>query len=391
MPVLTARVEQTSMPVTLPGVGSVEAITSVQIRAQVAGQLSAIHFAEGQDVQKGQPLFSLDPRPFQAAVQQAEAVLARDAATLQNAQDQQGRLDNLFQRGLIARDQYESQRASVGALTGTVAADKAAVENARLSLQYADIRAPMSGRTGALGAHVGDLVRANDTNALVVINQVSPVYVTFSIPGRYLADIRRYQARKPLSVTAVMPSGIDQAAPVSTGSSSSAPPASAAASAPQAASGGASEVAARGIVTFIDNTVDPTTGTIRLKGTFPNSGRQLWPGAFVQVTLDLATDPSALVVPATAVQTSQDGQFVYVVKPDRTVEMRPVRVNRQQGDQVVIAEGVTAGEVVVTDGQLRLTPGARVSERGEAGAGRGPAVNRSGNQADDGGSRRGGR
>jgi len=370
VPVVTARVEQKPMPVTLSAVGTVESINAVQIRAQVTGQLSSIYFAEGQDVRKGQPLFSLDPRPFQAVLQQAEAVLARDTATLLNAQDQQVRAESLFQRGLLPRDQYESQRAAVAALTGTVAADKAAVENARLSLQYADIKAPISGRTGSLGAHEGDLVRANDTVPLIVINQMAPVYVTFSVPGRYLADIQRYHARSPLPVSAATPAA-DTAVPADGSAGSSQPP-------------------ARGTVSFIDNAVDTTTGMIRLKATFPNVGSQLWPGAFVQVTLDLTTDPDALVVPATAVQASQDGQYVYVVKPDRTVEMRPVKVERQQNDQVVIASGVSAGEVVVTDGQLRLTPGARVAERGEAGAGRGPAVDRGGNPG-DGGGRRGGR
>lgn len=360
------------MPVTLPAVGTVEAISSVQIRAQVTGQLSAIHFAEGQEVEKGQPLFTLDPRSFEATLQQAEAVLARDGATLQNAQAQQARSENLFQRGLIARDQYESQRAGAAALAATVEADRAAIESARLNRQYADIRAPLSGRTGTLGVHVGDLVRANDTAPLIVINQLSPVYVAFSVPGRYLTDIRRYQARTPLSVTATAPAG---SAPTTaaTGDAGSTPRAGDATKGP-APDATAPAPVARGAVSFIDNMVDATTGTIRLKGTFPNSGRQLWPGAFVQVTLQLTTDTNALVVPATAVQTSQDGQYVYVVKSDRTVDMRTVRSDRQVGDQVVIAEGVSAGEVVVTDGQLRLTPGARVSERGAAGGGRGPGA-----------------
>ncbi len=205
MPVLTARVEQKPMPVTLPAVGTVEAIASVQIRAQVTGQLSAIHFAEGQEVQKGQPLFSLDARPFQAALRQAEAVLARDTATLQNAQAQLARSQSLVERGLVTRDQYETQRAAVASLTATVAADAAAIETARLNVQYTEILAPISGRTGALGAHIGDLVRANDTTPLVVINQMSPVYVTFSVPGRFLSEIRRYQAQRPLTVTAVDP------------------------------------------------------------------------------------------------------------------------------------------------------------------------------------------
>ncbi len=378
VPVLTARVEQKAMPVTLPAVGAVEAISTVQIRAQVTGQLGAVHFTEGQEVEKGQPLFSLDSRPFQAALRQAEAVLARDTATLQNAQSQLARNENLVERGLVTRDQYETQRATVAALTATVAADRAAVETARLNAQYTEIAAPIGGRTGALGAHVGDLLRANDATALVVINQLSPVYVTFSVPGRFLSEIRRHQAAKPLTVTVVMPSGIGTAsqAPEGPGTPPIPPPGSSTPSQSISLPAAAPET---GAVSFIDNAVDSATGTIRLKATFANAERQLWPGAFVQVTLNLTTDTGALVVPATAVQASQDGQYVYVVKPDRTVEMRPVRVERQQSGQAVLSGGVAAGEVVVTDGQLRLTPGARIAERGEATPGRG-----------DGGSRRGG-
>ena len=367
VPVVTARAQRKAAPVTIPAVGTVEAVSSVQIRSQVTGQLTAIHFAEGREVQQGQALFSLDPRSFQAALQQAQAVLARDTATLQNAQAEQARADTLYRRGLIPGEQYESQRASATALAATVEADKAAVETARLNVQYTNITAPITGRTGSLGAHVGDLVRANDASPLVVINQLAPVYVTFSVPGRSLHDIRRYQARKPLSVTAAAPQA---------SSSGGVPGANAGRASGTAGVGNGGDAAstggARGILTFIDNAVDATTGTIRLKGTFPNRDHELWPGAFVQVTLDLTVDPSAIVVPATAVQASQDGQYVYVVKPDRTVDMRMVKVERQQGDEAVIAEGVAEGEEVVTDGQLRLTPGARVSERGGA-AGRSAA------------------
>ncbi len=407
VPVLTAPVLQKAMPVTLPAVGTVEAITSVQIRAQVTGQLSSIHFTEGQEVQKGQPLFSLDARPFQAALAQAQAVLARDAATWQNSQAQQTRAENLFQRGLIPRDQYETQKAGTSALAATVEADKAAVENARLNLQFAEITAPLTGRTGALNVHVGDLIRANDTTPLVVINQTAPVYVTFAMPGRYLPDIRHFQAERPLPVVAVAAAGsIATAAPqpgqagVQPASAQGTPPGQAAPpatpgttpamTAPGAPAPAPLGPAERGVVTFIDNTVDPTTGTIRLKGTFPNATRQLWPGAFVQVTLQLTTDSDALVVPATAVQASQDGQFVYVVKADRTVEMRPVQPERQQGDQMVIARGVSAGEIVVTDGQLRLTPGTRVTEREETG-GRGATGPGRGEAGRGAGTARGGR
>jgi membrane fusion protein, multidrug efflux system len=363
VPVVTARVLRQAMPVTLPAVGTVESISSVLIRAQVTGQLSAIHFVEGQDVVQGEPLFSLDARPFQAALRQAEAVLARDTATLQNAQAQLTRNQSLVDRGLVTRDQYETQRATVAALTATVAADAAAIETARLNVQYTEILAPISGRTGALGAHTGDLVRANDTTPLVMINQLSPVYVSFSVPGRFLSEIRRYQAQRPLTVTAVVPTGIGSGnqTPAGPGTPPLPPPGSSTSSQGIALPATAAET---GVVSFIDNMVDSTTGTIRLKATFQNVRRQLWPGAFVQVTLNLTTDPDALVVPATAVQASQDGQFVYVVKSDRTVELRPVRIERQQSGQIVVADGVSAGEVVVTDGQLRLTPGARVAERG---------------------------
>lgn len=361
------------MPVTLPAVGTVEALSSVQIRGQVTGQLTAIHFAEGQEVRQGQPLFSLDARPFEAALQQAGAVLARDIATAQNADAQQARIENLYQRGLIARDQYETQHSSAASLAATVAADKATVENVRLNLQYTEIKAPITGRTGSLAVHVGDVIRANDVAALVTINQLAPIYVTFSVPGRYLTDIRRYQATRSLRVSATAPTGF---APGAQGTGAAAP---ATTGAPAATSAPITDATAEGAVTFIDNSVDPTTGSIKLKATFQNANRQLWPGAFVQVVLNLRNDPAALVIPATAVQASQDGQFVYAVKADRTVEMRPVTVARQQGNEVVIAEGVSAGEEIVTDGQLRLTPGARVmTGRGESGERGGSPGGRSG-------------
>ncbi|MGE5815172.1 MAG: efflux RND transporter periplasmic adaptor subunit [Acidobacteriota bacterium] len=351
VPVVVAQAETRSMPVTVAAVGTVEASSTVDIRAQVTGQLSGIHFREGQDVAAGAPLFSLDERPFRAALQQAEAVLARDTAQSTNAQGQLKRYTDLFNRGLIPRDQYETQAANANALEATLEADRAAAENARLNLQYAQIRAPIAGRTGALNVHVGDLVRANDTTPLVTINQLSPVYVTFSVPGRSLADIRRYSAMKPLTVS-VRPSLAQPAE----GSGTVATSGTVAADAQAPRTDGET-----GAVTFIDNMVDPTTGTIKLKATFPNRDRALWPGLFVQATLTLTTNPHALVVPAVAVQTGQQGQFVYVVKEDHTVEVRPVRLDREVGTDAIIAQGLTPGERVVTDGQLRLVPGARVT------------------------------
>jgi multidrug efflux system membrane fusion protein len=373
VPVVTTHAVAKAVPVTIPAVGTAEPVTTVQIRAQVTGQLSQIHFREGQDVRKGDSLFTLDARPFQAALQQAQAVLARDMAQAKNAQAQKARYQDLFDRGLIARDQYETQMATAAALEATIAADQAQVENARVNLQYTHILAPITGRTGALGIHEGDLVRANDTTPLVVINQVSPIYVSFAVPGRYLPDIRRFQAQSPLHVDARIPSGGTPGAPqVAPPSVGNAPMPGAGESPTDGASGANAQAAPTdrvetGKVAFIDNSVDATTGTIRMKATFQNDDHALWPGLFVQVNVVLRTDPSATVVPAVAVQTSQSGQFVYVVAADRTAEIRNVVVERQQGDDVVIAKGVSPGDEVVTDGQLRLTPGARVmtGTRGE--------------------------
>jgi multidrug efflux system membrane fusion protein len=374
VPVTTTRVAAKPVPLTIPAVGTAEALQTVQIRAQVTGQLSAIHFTEGQEVRKGQLLFTLDPRPFEAALAQAQAVLARDTATAKNSQSQQARYEDLYKRGLIPRDQYETQTATASAQQATLEADQAAVETARLNLQYTRIASPISGRAGAVSLHVGDLVRANDTTPLLVINQISPIYVTFAVPGRYLPEIRRYQAQRPLQVQARIqnaPAPGSSAVPARDqieGGNPEVPPPPGAQSAP------AKGPLETGAVSFIDNAVDATTGTIKLKATFPNDDHALWPGLFVQVSLLLSTDPNAIVVPAVAVQESQQGQYVYVVKPDRTAELRPVRIERQQGDQVVIAQGLSAGEEVVTDGHLRLTPGAHVTitgARGEAAGGRG--------------------
>jgi membrane fusion protein, multidrug efflux system len=329
VPVTTATAVQKAVPLTLKAIGTVTPYSTVDIRAQITGQLNTIHFTEGQDVTAGQLLFTIDPRPFESSVRQAEAVLAKDTAQAKNAETQRSRVEDLFKRGLISREEYDTQVSTAESLNATLAADRAQVENAKLQLQYTSIKAPVSGRTGALNVHVGDLIRANDTTPLVVINQLTPIFVTFSVPGQMLANIRQYQRSGALSVAAEVPQG--QQAPSS------------------------------GVVSFIDNTVDPATGTIKLKATFANGDRSLWPGSFVDVTIRLTTEPNAIVVPSQAIQAAQQGQFVYVVKPDRTVEARPVTVSRQEGAESVVSKGLSAGEEVVTDGQLRLTPGARVT------------------------------
>jgi multidrug efflux system membrane fusion protein len=387
VPVTTSIVESKPMPVTLPAYGVAEPQQIVQVRAQVTGELSAVHFTEGQEVKKGQELFTIDPRSFQAALSQAQAVLARDTATATNAQSQRARYDDLYKRQLISRDTYEAQIATSDAAQATLEADRAAVETGRLNLQYTHIIAPITGRTGSLGIHQGDLVRANDTVPMVVINQLSPIYVAFAVPGRYLTDIRRYQAQKALTVhargQAALPPGAQPPPPPVLGSmptgrganaGAGAPPSADAAGAQaptpasvqraEAAAGMTPAIAETGRVSFIDNAVDASTGTIKLKASFDNVNHALWPGQFLQITLDMTTEDNAIVVPAGAVQTSQSGAFVYVVKPDRSVEARNVVILRQQGEQIVIAQGLKAGEEVVTEGQLRLTPGAKVTTGG---------------------------
>jgi multidrug efflux system membrane fusion protein len=331
-PVTTAAVVQKPMPVTSVAVGTAEAISTVQVRSQVTGQVSSIHFAEGDEVREGQPLFTLDPQPFDVALAQAQAVLARDTAQAENARAEVNRYEALLNRGLIPREQFETQTTSAAALAATVKADQAAVDSAQLNLRHSTITAPVSGRTGSLLVHSGELVQANGTSTLVTINQVAPIYVTFSVPGTLLDDVRRFQRAGPLEVVAHVPGEEDTET-------------------------------ALGHVTFIDNAVDVQTGAIKLKATFPNTDRALWPGQFVDVTLRLRTDPHALVVPSTAVQAGQQGQFVYVVSDDAKAELRQVKVDRVEGNESVIASGLNAGETVVTDGQLRLTPGAHVTAR----------------------------
>ena len=345
VPVVTAAAEVKAMPVTLDAVGTAEAISTVDIRAQITGQLQEILFSPGEDVRKDEPLFVLDRRPLEASLRQAEAIIAKDDAQLRDAVAEQHRAEDLFNKGILPRSDYETNVAKASSLEATLAADKAQADQARLNLQYARIASPLDGRTGALMTHVGDLVRTNDTQPLVTINQMAPIYVTFSVPARFLIDIRQAEARSPLSVTAT-------------------PQRSATPGSQQEARSPASQLRARGEVTFIDNTVDATTATIKLKATFPNRDRDLWPGLFVQVSLQLATQPRAVVVPSIAVQTSQQGQYVYVVKPDNTVELRHVSIDRQQGDETVITDGLKGGEEIVTEGQLRLTPGAHVTMGG---------------------------
>jgi multidrug efflux system membrane fusion protein len=333
VPVTTAPVVRKPMPIEISVIGTAEAFSNVAIRSQITGQLETVNFTEGDDVQQGQVLFTLDRRPLELALREAQANLERDTARAENAAVMAKRYEDLAKRGIATREQVDTSRADMNALNATVSADKAAVENATVQLDYATIKAPISGRTGALMVHEGNLVRANDTTALVTINQILPISVAFAIPEARLPDLKRYMARGSLRVTASPPNDEGPAAV--------------------------------GRIAFVDNAVDENTGTIRIKGTFPNSDRRLWPGQFVNVVVTLTTDPDAIVVPSVAVQTGQQGTYVFVVKPDQTVEMRTVTVNRSSGTQTVLTGGVQSGDTVVTDGHLRLVPGSRISVKGE--------------------------
>jgi multidrug efflux system membrane fusion protein len=329
VPVTTATVVQKPMPIEIQVIGSAEPNSSVAIRSQITGQLLKVNFREGDIVQQGQVLFELDRRPLEAALEQAQANLTRDMAQAANADVQAARFQQLVDRGISPREQADTAKTSVAALNATVDADRAAVANAKIQLQYATIVAPLTGRTGALMVHQGNLVRANDQTPLVTINEVAPISVTFTIPEARLAELRRFMARGSLTVTAT----------------------------PQN-----SDTSSTGHITFIDNAVDQNTGTIRIKGTFPNRDGRLWPGQFVNVVVTLSTDPTAIVVPSTAVQAGQQGTYVFAVKPDQSVEMRPITVVRTRGaESVIAAGGVMPGDTVVTDGHLRLVPGGRIT------------------------------
>lgn len=376
VPVVVATVMEKDVPVNIDVIGNVEAYSTISVKAQVGGQLTKVYFQEGDYVKKDDPLFIIDPRSFEAqlnqaqaqlsqaqansardnaALSQAEANLARDTANQKYAETEAGRYAKLFEQGIVSREQTDQMRANADALNQTIQADKAAiesaraqigadkaaianaeamVENAKVQLSYTSIRSPIDGRTGNLAVKLGNIVTPN-TMELMTIAEVHPIYVTFSVPEAQLGEIKKYMGRGKLPVRA---QSQDDGNNVQTG-----------------------------VLTFIDNSVDPSTGTIKLKGTFQNEDNKLWPGEFVRVTLRLTTRPNAVVVPNQAVQTGQDGQFVYVVKQDQTVEMRPVVTSTRVDQDLVVDSGLTPGETIVTEGQLRLAPNSRV----QFGGGRG--------------------
>ncbi len=358
VPVTVGEAAEKTIPVQLTAVGNAQAYTTVGIKSQINGQLVEVRFKEGQEVRRGELMFVIDPRPFEAAVRQAEAALnqrqaevrqaqaavERDSAQLQNARVQEQRYRELVAKELIAREQYDTLNTNMTAMQATVEADRAAVENAkaalqaaqanvdnaRLQLAYTTIHAPIDGRTGNLLVQNGNILKANDDNPIVVINQIHPIYVSFSVPEQYLGDIKKYGSVGRLQVVARPPRQ--------------------------------QETLATGELTFVNNTVDQTTGTIQLKATFANEANGLWPGQFVDVAMTI-TSRTAIVVPSQAIQPGQQGPYVYVVKPDQTVESRLVTPGVRLGAETIVEKGLKPAERVVTDGQLRLVPGARIEAR----------------------------
>ncbi len=331
IPVVVAPVIQQAVPLKIQAIGNVEVQTTVAIKSRLDGQIVKVGFSDGQDVAKGQTLFEIDARPLQAQLQQAQAALARDKAQLERARAQEERYQDLLKKGFVSQDAYAQYRTNVDTAAATVRADEAAVENARLQTEYAVIRSPIEGRAGKILIQEGNLVKANDTVSLVVINQIAPIYVSFAVPEQYLGLIRKYMAAGKLAVEALPTGTADSAA-----------------------------AAAMGVLAFVDNTVDATTGTVRLRATFSNKDRVLWPGQYVTASLTLNEQQNAIVVPSQAVQTGPKGQYVYVVKAG-TAAMREVSVERVDGAQTVVAKGLAPGEQVVTSGQSRLVPGIKVS------------------------------
>jgi len=346
VPVKAARAELRDVPFEVRSNGTVEPLQTVSVLARVEGTIQRVAFSEGEEVRAGQVLFQLDPRPYQAALEQAEGNLQKDIAQARNADLQAARYQKLVEKDFVSSQQYDQAQANAAALRASVKADSAALASARLNLEYATIRSPIDGRTGGLLVHEGNLVRAGSGQPLVVINQIRPVLVRFSAPERYLPQL--LANRGDSLVVFAQPSG-DEAE------------------------------RAEGLLTFVDNTVDPSTGTVTLKALFPNSAERLWPGEYLDVRLVLDVQKGAVVVPQSAVASGQNGTYVYIINPaDSTVTSRDVKVARSADSVDVIESGLQGGEIVVTDGQLRLFAGARadITNRSELAGGSGTGAAR---------------
>ena len=338
IPVIVATVSEQTLPLKIQAIGNVEVQTTVSIKSRLDGQIVKVGFADGQDVAKGQMLFEIDARPLQAQLEQARATLARDKAQLDRARQQEERYKDLLQKGFVSQDAYAQFRTNVDTAAATVNASESAVDNMRVQTEYAVIRSPIQGRAGKILIQQGNLVKANDTPSLVIINQLAPIYVSFAVPEQYLGLIRKYMAGGKLVVEALLPNPGEGVAGSTTG--------------------------ARGTLAFVDNTVDTTTGTVRLRAVFDNKDKSLWPGQFVTASVTLNETQSAIVVPSQAVQTGPKGQYVYVVK-DGVALMREITVERADGPHTVVSRGLVGGEQVVASGQSRLVPGMKVNIRPE--------------------------
>lgn len=325
-PVVVGTALKQTVPIEINTIGSAAPYSAITVRSKVAGEITQVHFKEGQDVKKGDLLFKIDCRDVAATLRQAEANLAKDTAVSRNAEEDAARYKILAEKGYVAKQQYDQARTNAESATGAVEADRASVENIKVRLGYCSISSPISGRTGDVMVDRGNLVKENDST-LVTINQITPIHVDFTVPEKYLAEIKRYSAGKELTVHAYIP---NEAQPE------------------------------EGILTFINNTVDNATGTIALKATFPNPRKRLWPGQFLNVVVTL-TERTAVLVPSRAVLSGQKGTYVFLVKPDNTVVIRPVETSTIFKESSVVDKGLEAGERVVLDGQLRLIQGARVS------------------------------
>lgn len=328
VPVTVVRVEQKTLPVHLRAIGNVEAFATVAVKARVDGQIVSVNFKDGVPVQKDEVLFRIDPRPYEAALRQAEANALRDAAARDQARSQAKRYRELLEKNFISKEAYAQIRTNAETAEATAKASQAARENARLNLEYCTIRSPLDGFVGKTLIQAGNLVKANDVTPLVVINQVRPIYVNFAVPEQNLPEVRKYMAQGPLGAE-VVPTDPQQKHPM-------------------------------GTLIFVDNAVDQSTGTIRLRAQFENQEAVLWPGQFVNVMLRLFEQPDALVVPSQAVQSGPDGQYVYVIGDDMVADVRRVKVQRTDGEVAIIEQGLRKDERVVTQGQLRLGPKIKV-------------------------------
>ena len=328
VPVTVARVLQETVPVRIAAIGNVEAFSTVQVKARVDGQITDVNMREGAAVKKNEVLFRIDPRPYEAALRQAEANALRDTAARDHARSQETRYQELLEKNFISKDAYAQIRTNAATAEATAKASQAALENARLNLEYCTIRSPLDGYVGRVLLQAGNMVRANDANPLLVINQVRPIYVNFAVPEQNLSEVRQYMAKGPLAVEAMMPE--------------------------------TQQLRPSGRLIFIDNAVDPSTGTIRMRAQFDNADAALWPGQFVNVSMRLYEQADALVIPSTAVQTGPDGQYVYVVNSEMVADLRRIAVQRTDGERTIVAKGLAKDELVVVRGQLRLGPKTRV-------------------------------